>query len=275
MNFLNGSIHHQDPQRKDENALGALAYVGREQSRESIQSQGANLIGSGLTDADYAALESRWIDRGLAARAQLRRVDSLTGAEVIGRKSGDYAGLVIPYFHPESNQVREYRLRRDHPDLEYDFAGNLKVRQKYLSAPGRSNMLYLPPGVSQSLLREPALPIVLTEGEFKTLALWRAANHGTPSRPRFLPVGVSGVYNWRGTIGKTVGPDGSRLDVKGAIPDLDWLVWAGPQGSHCLRCRRSHQRTGPYRPLSAGGASALSWCLRRFPGMGHRQGVKA
>jgi hypothetical protein len=172
-------------------------------------------------------LESRWIDRGLAARAQLRRVDSLTGAEVIGRKCGDYAGIVIPYFHPESGQVREYRLRCDHPDLEYDFAGNLKVRQKYLSAPGRSNMLYLPPGVSHWLLREPALPIVLTEGEFKTLALWRAANHGAPSRPRFLPVGVSGVYNWRGTIGKTVGPDGSRLDVKGAIPDLDWLVWAG------------------------------------------------
>ncbi|MBZ5620768.1 MAG: DUF3854 domain-containing protein [Acidobacteriia bacterium] len=227
MNFLNGSIHHQDPQRKDENALGTLAYVGCEQSRESIQSQGANLIGSGLTDADYAALESRWIDRGLATSAQLRRVDSLTGAEVIGRKGGDYAGIVIPYFHPESSQVREYRLRRDHPDLEYDFAGNLKVRQKYLSAPGRSNKLYLPPGLSQSLLREPALPIVLTEGEFKTLALWRAANHGTPGRPRFLPVGVSGVYNWRGTIGKTVGPDGSRLDVKGPLPDLDWIVWTG------------------------------------------------
>jgi hypothetical protein len=190
VNFLNGSIHHQDPQRKDEIALGAHTYVGREQSRESIQSQGADLIGSSLTDADYAALERRWIDRGLAARAQLRRVNSLTGAEVIGRKSGDYAGLVIPYFHPESNRVRDYRLRRDHPDLEYDFAGNLKVRQKYLSAPGRSNMLYLPPGVSQSLLREPALPIVLTEGEFKTLALWRAANHGTPTCPRFLPVGV-------------------------------------------------------------------------------------
>jgi len=95
----------------------------------------------------------------------------LTGAEVIGRKSGDYAGIVIPHFHPESNQIREYRLRRDHPDFEYDFAGNLKVRQKYLSAPGRSNMLYLPPGVTHSLWREPTLLIVLTEGEFKTLAL--------------------------------------------------------------------------------------------------------
>jgi hypothetical protein len=75
-------------------------------------------------------------------------------------------------------------------------------------------MLYLPPRVNRSLLRESALPIVLTEGEFKTLALWRAANHGAAGPSRFLPVGVSGVYNWRGTIGKTVGPDGSLLDVK-------------------------------------------------------------
>ena len=67
MNFLNGSVHHQDPQRKDENALNAHASVGCEQSRETIQCRGANLIGSGLTDADYATLESRSIDRGLAA----------------------------------------------------------------------------------------------------------------------------------------------------------------------------------------------------------------
>jgi hypothetical protein len=169
----------------------------------------------------------RWIDPGLGRRVGLRRVDSLTGAEIVGRKGGDYSGIAIPYFHPGSERVRDYRLRRDHPDMEYDVAGNFKVRQKYLSPPGRSNMLYLPPGVLQSFLRDPELPVVITEGEFKTLALWRAANHGAASRLRFLPLGVSGVYNWRGTIGKTVGPDGSRMDVKGAIPDLDWIVWAG------------------------------------------------
>jgi hypothetical protein len=96
------------PQRKDENALGAHASVRGEQSRQSIPYPAVNLIGSPLTGAEYAALESRWIDRGLAARAQLHRVNSLTGAVVIGRKNGDYAGLVIPYFHPESNRVREY-----------------------------------------------------------------------------------------------------------------------------------------------------------------------
>ena len=155
-------------------------------------------------------------------------MDSLTGGEIVGRRGGgDYSGILIPYFLPGSDQVRDYRLRRDHPDLEYDAAGSLKAKRKYLSPPGRSNMLYLPPGVSQSLLGDPMLPVVITEGEFKTLALWRAAHHRASSRPRFLPLGVSGVYNWRGTIGKTVGPDGSRMDVKGAIPDLDWIVWAG------------------------------------------------
>jgi hypothetical protein len=108
-----------------------------------------------LTASDFADLESRWIDRNLAVHASLRRVDSLTGAQIIGRKNGNYAGIIIPYFHPGSDRVREYRLRRDQPDLEYDSAGNFKLRQKYLSPPGRSNMLYLAPRVSQKLLRTP------------------------------------------------------------------------------------------------------------------------
>jgi len=49
-------------------------------------------------------LESRWIDRALADRAGLRRVASLTGGEVIGRKSGNYAGILIPYYHPGSDR---------------------------------------------------------------------------------------------------------------------------------------------------------------------------
>lgn len=113
----------------------------------------------------------------------------MTGGEIVGRKGGNYAGIIIPYFLPGSDRVREYRLRRDQPDLEYDSAGNLKSRQKYLSPPGQSNMLYVVPGISRSLLNDPAVSIIVTEGEFKTLALWRLANHGSPNRPRFLPPG--------------------------------------------------------------------------------------
>jgi len=66
----------------------------------------------------------------LSESAFLRRVDSWTGAQLVGRKGGDYAGIAIPYFAPGDRHVREYRLRRDHPDLEADSSGQLKVKQK-------------------------------------------------------------------------------------------------------------------------------------------------
>lgn len=57
---------------------------------------------------------------------------------------------------------------------------------------------------------------------------WPAfAGHDSPGRPRLLPLGLSGAYNWRGTVGKTVGPVGSRLDVRGVIPDQDRVGWQG------------------------------------------------
>jgi len=224
--FLNGSMHYHNPQRNDENAFTIRPTVGSKQNDHDTGGR-CQLIGTDLIATDYATLESRWIDRATADRAGLRRVDSVTGAEIIGQKSGTYAGIVIPYFRPGCDHVCEYRLRRDQPDLEYDAAGNLKPKQKYLGPPGRPNMLYLVPGTNPSLLRDPSLPILITEGEFTTLALWRLAQYGWIVQPRFLPLGLSGVYNWRGIIGKTVGPDGSRLDVKGAIPDLDWIVWQG------------------------------------------------
>ncbi len=227
MNSLNGSIHHLGLQTKDGNAVVACALDRVDESVRRVQSGPGALVGADLTAADYRALETRWIDRATAESAQLRRVDSSTGGEIVGRRNGDYAGILIPYFHPGSASVREYRLRRDHPEMEYDTAGQLKPRQKYLGPPGRSNMLYFAQGTAPSMLRDADLPVVIAEGEFKTLALWRLAHHNTPASPSFLPIGVSGVYNWRGTIGKTVGPEGNRLDVKGAIPDLDWVTWSG------------------------------------------------
>jgi hypothetical protein len=165
-----------------------------------------NLVGSALSNADFIALEARWVNRELAEAAFLRRVDSFTGAQLVGRKGGDYSGIAIPYVSPGSPYVREYRLRRDHPDFEAGANGELRVKQKYLSPPGRGNMLYLPPGCDPALLHNAALPLILTEGEFKTLALWRLATTNTTDGPRFLPVGIAGVFNWRGTIAKVTAP---------------------------------------------------------------------
>jgi P4 family phage/plasmid primase-like protien len=133
--------------------------------------------------------------------------------------------MALPYVLPGECRVREWRLRRDHPDIEYR-GGKPRECRKYLSPPGRKNMMYFVPGVSQFLVKTVAVPVILTEGEFKTLALWRLANHES-TVPRFLPIGLGGVWNWRGTVGKTTGPNGDRRDVKGVIPDLDLIVWEG------------------------------------------------
>ncbi len=141
------------------------------------------------------------------------------------RDNGSYEGLLIPYILPGESRVREWRLRRDRPEIGYK-AGRPKESGKYLSPPGCRNMIYFAPNISPELLNDARLPIVITEGEFKTLALWRLANHDSAT-PRFLPIGLGGVWNWRGTVGKNIGPNGERRDVKGAIPDLDLIPWEG------------------------------------------------
>ena len=169
--------------------------------------------------------EDSWLTPDLVDRARIRRVDDAEGRELVGRngKAGEYQGLAFPYFVPGQNAVREYRIRRDNPDLELR-DGSTRKRGKYLAPPGRGNMLYFVPGTPPDALANVNLPVTLVEGEKKTLALHRLARWGTEA-PRWLPVGISGVWSWRGTVGKTNGPNGERRDVKGAISDLGRVVW--------------------------------------------------
>ena len=113
----------------------------------SVTTERPAVLGSPLMGADLERLSQVGIEADLAARALLRRVDSVTGAQVVGRSGspGDYSGVLFPYFRPGVDFVRDYRLRRDRPDMEYRH-GELKPRAKYLSPPGRSNMLYAVPG---------------------------------------------------------------------------------------------------------------------------------
>jgi hypothetical protein len=153
-------------------------------------------------------------------------VDSLTGAELVGRNGGDYSGIAIPYFHPRQRKSAQLPAPTRPSGHGIRWHRQPQGKAKSTSA-HRGDPTCSIFRLEFSNRCDPELPVMITEGEFKTLALWRAANHGGKSRPRFLPLGVSGVYNWRGTIGKTLGPDGGRMDIKGAIPDLDWIVWAG------------------------------------------------
>jgi hypothetical protein len=184
-----------------------------------------------LTDADFERLSSSFVSPALAHSAGIFRVDSPTAAEIVGRNgNADYAGIVFPYFLPGNSNPREYRLRRDNPDLEQDSDGEIKQKRKYLSPPGKGNQLYFVPMTATEWLADPTLPICITEGEKKTLALWELAWHGLPDTalmPRFLPIGLSGAWNWRGKVGKTETETGQRRDVKGVIPDFDLIEWKG------------------------------------------------
>jgi len=176
-------------------------------------------------DLEALARES-WIDPATADAFGLYRVSSAEGAELVGPSNReDYAGIAIPAYWPGDPGPKEFFLRRDHPPLE-EKNGKLKPKQKYLAPPGRGNRLLFGPGESVDALTDTTLPILLVEGLKKLLAAWRLARFEDGS-PRFLVCGISGAWNWKGTIGKAPDATGMRVDVKGVIPDFDRVTWAG------------------------------------------------
>lgn len=179
-----------------------------------------------LTSDDLDRLAKSFISPELARQARLFRVDSIEGARIIGRegRSGDYAGIVFPYYLPGKDQPREYRLRRDCPEYRAQPDGSLKEERKYLSPPTSRNLAYFVPSTPPEWLQDAALPVALVEGEKKTLALFHLALHKRQT-PRFLPVGLAGVWCWKGTIGKTHDDQGARRNIKGVISDFNHIVW--------------------------------------------------
>jgi hypothetical protein len=175
--------------------------------------------GGPLTAEDHEVLESSWITRKMAEKAMLRRVDDFTGREVIGQKGNrNCAGILFPYYWPGDPTLCNYRVRRDNPDWATNGTGEPKQTGKYLGPPMGGNRLYIVPGTTQSQLNDVNVPITVVEGEKKAIALWRLALHASET-PRFIPIGIAGVWNWRGKIGTIGGPKGDRLDVRGPIAD--------------------------------------------------------
>jgi hypothetical protein len=176
-----------------------------------------------LTRDDYAALERSWITRQIADEAGLYRVPSIEGRDLVGRKGGgDYGGIVFPYRWPGTKDSVLDRLRLDSPPIE---AG--KAQHKYLTASGSRNRIYFPP-CDPALVADVNPPLVITEGEKKCLALWRAAleSNGT-GKPAFLPIAVAGVWSWKGVVGIATNAKGERVSEKGVSPDFDRIAWMG------------------------------------------------
>jgi hypothetical protein len=146
-------------------------------------------------------------------------------AGVVGTKRrGDFSGIVFPYRWPGETYSMLDRLRLDHPPID---VATRKVEHKYLTAYGTRNRLYFPP-CDPPLLADPTLPVIITEGEKKGLALWRLAlqSNGT-GKPAFLPVALPGVWSFRSTVGARENAQGERVPEKGFLPDFDRIAWAG------------------------------------------------
>jgi len=197
------------------------SHNGPLESHPQSASNKVNPWGTSLNSDDYKALSARWIDRQSADTAMLSRVTHLDGRDLLGGRRGDCAGVLIPYFLPGETRPHVYRVRRDNPEVEGG-----KPKGKYLAPPGDGNRIYFPPGIMPESLADTSLDIVMTEGEFKAIALARLAWHNT-TEPRFLPFGISGVWNWKGTVGKATNARGARVDEKGVIPDFDRILWNG------------------------------------------------
>jgi len=81
-------------------------------------------------------------------------------------------------------------------------------------------MLYLPPVCDSALLGNAELPLNHHRRRVQNTGALAIGKVRCTKRPRFLPVGISGVFNWRRTLGKATAPNGQRLNVEGPIIDL-------------------------------------------------------
>lgn len=189
------------------------------------------MMGEPFTKRDESMLASHGLTLADAQAAQLRWVTDEEGALIVGQADRrtayrNFAGILFTYFR--DGRVISHRLRRSNPDIEEQSDGPPKQKNKYLSAPGERGHLYFAPTAMPEWCQDTTIDLAITEGEWKTLALHRLALDDNPGdRPRWLSLGLAGVWNYRGVVGKTTDANGKRVDVRGPIPDLDLIKWEG------------------------------------------------
>ncbi len=186
------------------------------------------VYGGKLLPEDYVVFTDCYCTPEIVDRASIRRVSSDEGREIVGRHdSGDYAGIFFPYQWPGTRECYAHRLRLDNPPYQIK-AGVRVPKGKYLSAPGRGNALYFHPDTPASSLTDSGLPIVILEGEKKTLAAFRFAYEvagETSDTPHSLAIGLSGVYGFRDKRQKAEDSRGRRISISAPIPQLDLINW--------------------------------------------------
>lgn len=175
-------------------------------------------IGSPLTESDLQALAASGISHPVVDRAGWHRVTHAEACQAgIKYRSDHLEGLLIPYRDPrDESRIVAYRVRRDHPEVDSDG----KPTGKYLSSKDRRHLYFRPDAAAY--LSDTSVPCLLVEAEKSVLAIVTAEDS---AHRRHLLIGTGGCWGWRGVIGKTTSPDGTRVDQKGPLPDLDLVTW--------------------------------------------------
>ena len=174
-----------------------------------------------LTNTDLKRFTSLGISPTLLGQAQIKRVSALEANSLYGFTSSygsDLAGVIIPNLSPITGLARTYTLRLDNPPVE-----NGKPKNKYLHSAIDRSFLYFPPSCKDSLDKS-TVPVIVVESEKACLAMTEA---GKRLGRDWLVIGTSGVWGWKGKIGKLETPDGRGTDERGPLPDLDLVSWEG------------------------------------------------
>jgi putative DNA primase/helicase len=93
---------------------------------------------------------------------------------------------------------------------------------------GRPNRFYVPPGTKSEWLLDSSIPVVFVEGVKKALALWGLAFHGVSEsveKPRFVVIGLNGVWNWLSRTGREETAEGGWEHKSEPLPDFAWVEW--------------------------------------------------
>lgn len=148
-------------------------------------------------------------------RAKVDRISASEAELDFGIDTAGEAGIIFPYYslaNGEPPRRVTARIRLDNPARDE----NGKVERKYLSPYADNRHLYFAP-CEPAWVDNPETPVLIVEAEKSALsALGWCERHDR----RFIPVALGGCWNFRGRIGKTVNPEGERVDEKGPLPDL-------------------------------------------------------
>lgn len=165
----------------------------------------ADLLGSGLTDANIAEL-------GFYSESDPQQVAKLLRWGYPAKKLG--ACLCIPFFDASGKRTNYVRVKPDNPRSKSGKDGTVKV-YKYESPCKTGNRVYFT-SVARAALSDPTIPLFLTEGEKKAA---KASQEG------FACLGLVGVYGFQKK--RNAGDDGRKSGPRELIPDLASVGWKG------------------------------------------------